>query len=116
MLAASDGYRASKIQDNTKWIGCTFKKSVVLLFIASLFGIWKLHLDTKIHHSVKQFRRETMMREHRNGFGGKYGKGKSQLSMSELTNMSRQDQILALSQLAENKQDVKFGKRDSRHL
>lgn len=90
MLAAGVGYRASKITENTRWIGCTFKKSVILLFIASGLGIWKLHLNFKIHDSVKRFKREMIMSNAKNGFGSKHqnGPSKSDWMFREMINLT----------------------------
>jgi len=48
-IAASIGYRASKQQSNG-WIHCSFKKSLILLVIASGLGVWKLSMN---YHLMK---------------------------------------------------------------
>lgn len=53
-IAATVGYRASKQNEPNRYMRCTYKKSIIMLMFASLFGIWKLMTN---HEMMKQMRR-----------------------------------------------------------
>lgn len=54
-IAASIGYRATFNKTENRWIRCSFKKSILLLVVASGLGLWKLHMDYKLMKQMRNY-------------------------------------------------------------
>jgi len=109
-LAAVTGYRASKQQEYNGRIRCTFKKSIILLVLASLLGAWGLHLKSRIHRELRQAG-EHNFGQRPNAFGG-YHAG---MKLPDGKEQPRGPRGPRPDMRGKNAEDF-YGRRDSRHL
>ena len=63
-IAATIGRRASWQKENNWWIRCTLRKSIFMLLIASLLGIWKLKIGSDLMGIFHRFHHDS----DKNGF------------------------------------------------
>lgn len=60
-IGACIGSRVVWFKEHTRWVHCSFKKSVFFIVIASLLGVWKMHAESKIFHELKHMHRQQDM-------------------------------------------------------
>ena len=120
LFAACIGHRVSKFQENTRWIRCTFKKSLIMLLIASLFGAWKLsvnsHIMTQMHRYHKQMERHENQDSQKNMWKPKRKQHDKFIDEMD-SQMEMFNQIFAQvdQQKTEHRQKT-FSSKDRRHL
>jgi|Transcript_26534 hypothetical protein len=104
-VAGAIGFRASKTQDNNRWIRCTLKKSVFFVILASLLGVWKLRLDFKLMRGMDRMHREMRNKPRNNMFG----EHKQQWKFQDYKQMSPAELKEAKLQWITEKQEQFFG-------
>ena len=106
LIAGAIGFRASKTQENSPWIRCTFKKSLIFIVLASLLGIWKLTLDAKLMKGMERFHKEWRNKPK----GNMFGKHKKQWNFKKQQAMSKEELIAAKKNWISEKQEQFFGR------
>lgn len=124
LIAAITGKRAAWNSQNSKWwMRCSFRKAIIFLVLATLMGIWKMIITSKVMKQMERFQREIehegkeggkFNKKHHDGKGKRGGKGRNndQWNFNEIKQMSKQDQMEMVDEMFKMNEQIVFGRRD----